>query len=114
MEEERAIGVLFALAQPTRLRLFRMLIAAGPDGKGAGDAATELGVSPSALSFHLKELTQSGVICRERVGRSIVYRVESSTVAELISFLTDDCCQGRPELCGFASGDQALTSVFCD
>ncbi len=114
MEGDEAITVFAALAQSTRLDLFRMLIRAGEDGKTAGAAAAELGVSPSALSFHLKELSNAGVIARQRDGRSIVYRVETSTVSELITFLTDDCCQGRPELCGFLPQADRASASCCE
>ncbi len=101
MEIKDATPKLAALAQETRLAIFRLLIGAGHDGLVAGDIATELDVPPPTLSFHLAQLTQAGLLERRRRSRSIVYTVDFEGVQGLFQYLMADCCGGRPELCGF-------------
>lgn len=93
---------LGALAHPHRLATFKLLIVAGPSGVTAGDIARELGIAATALSFHLKELDRAGLIRAWRAGRYIRSAVEVDAVRRLIGYLVDDCCGGRPELCGDA------------
>ena len=100
MDDQAAIKALGALAQEHRLSLFRLLVRKLPDGLAAGEISTELGLSPSALSFHLAQLRQSGLICHRRDGRRLVYRADIQGMRQLMDFLTADCCHGRPELCG--------------
>ena len=97
MELTEAADVLSALAQPSRLAVFRLLMTG--ERLCAGELATELGMPKPTLSFHLKELSRAGLIESEREGRSIFYRVCVPGFRELMRFLTEDCCQGRPELC---------------
>lgn len=98
MELLEASVALGALAQPSRLEVFRLLVAAkGP--LCAGEIADRLDLPKPTLSFHLKELTQAGLIESRRDGRSIFYEVRVEGIRELMGFLTEDCCQGRPELC---------------
>ena len=99
MELLEASNLLASLAQPSRLEVFRLLAQGGETGMCAGDIARNLGVPKNTLSFHLKELTQSGLITSERSGRSIIYSLETGRMQELMQFLTEDCCQGRPDLC---------------
>ncbi|NKI36163.1 helix-turn-helix transcriptional regulator [Wenzhouxiangella sp. XN79A] len=99
MEFEDATRALAGLAQPTRLRLFRRLIAAGSAGQAAGELAAALGVPNNTLSSHLACLKNAGLIGSRRDGRSIIYSVEIDAVRALLGFLVDDCCGGRPELC---------------
>lgn len=99
METMHAIDVLAALAQPTRLEAFRQLIRHEPDGLPAGDVARLLGVPQNTMSTHLAVLTRAGLISAERQSRQIIYRAEIDRVRELTSFLVNDCCAGRPELC---------------
>ncbi len=99
MKLSEAANALGALAQPTRLEIFRLLVKCGTDGMGAGNISALLKIPKPTLSFHLKELLAAGLINSEREGRSITYRLEVGGIRNLMCFLTDDCCQGRPELC---------------
>jgi DNA-binding transcriptional ArsR family regulator len=99
MEIISAVAALSALAQPSRLELFRLLVRTGEAGLCAGEIAGRLGVPKTTLSFHLKELAQAELIEARRDGRSIIYRVRVDGIRELMDFLTEDCCQGRPDLC---------------
>ena len=94
-----AISAFDALAHDHRLNVFRMLIRKGPKGMAAGDIARELEIPPSSLSFHLGLLERAGLIESRRDRRRIIYSAHIEGIRELISFLTDDCCDGRPELC---------------
>ncbi len=94
-QEDRAINSLAALAQRQRLRAFRMLVVAGPQGMTAGDIAAELELSPSALSFHLKELAHAGLIEAEQQGRNMLYRARFDTMNGLLDYLTEHCCAGQ-------------------
>jgi len=98
MEISGAVQSLSALAQPARLRVFRHLVKQG-NAIPAGELAETLGLPKPTLSFHLKELVNAGLIQSERHGRSIHYELKPNGIRELIGFLTEDCCQGRPELC---------------
>jgi len=102
MENTTAVQALSALANEHRLRIFRTLVAVGPSGLRAGELAGRLGIGPTSLSFHLKELDRAGLLVSTRQGRNVVYAVQIEGVRELLTFLTEDCCQGRPELCGEA------------
>jgi DNA-binding transcriptional ArsR family regulator len=99
MKEKKALAALSALSQESRLHVFRLLVRAGAAGLPAGAIAEEIGIPAATLSFHLKELAGAGLISASRHGRSIVYAVCVEGIRELLSYLTDDCCQGRPELC---------------
>jgi DNA-binding transcriptional ArsR family regulator len=94
-----AVIALSALAQESRLRVFRLLVRTGPGGLAAGAIAEKLGIPAATLSFHLSHLTQAGLTETRRVGRSIIYAVRVDGIRTLLGFLTMDCCQGRPELC---------------
>ncbi|MEL6961246.1 MAG: metalloregulator ArsR/SmtB family transcription factor [Pseudomonadota bacterium] len=100
METKDAITALAALAQETRLRVFRLLVKQGPSGLPAGDIAERLSVSPPTLSSHLAQLDRAGLLRSWRVERRIFYAVEVEGTRRLLRYLTDDCCQGHPELCG--------------
>jgi arsenate reductase len=100
MEAKEAAAGFALLAQETRLRLVRALAMRGASGMSAGEVANHLGVPPSTLSFHLAALEQSGLISSTRQGRHIIYAVRFAGLRELLSFLTETCCAGRPELCG--------------
>jgi len=102
MEVKTAVAALTALAQDSRLRVFRLLVAAGEGGLAAGEIAEALGVAPATLTFHLKELTHAGLVESCREGRSIRYSLREEGVRDLFAYLLEDCCGGRPELCGGA------------
>ncbi|MBW2279006.1 MAG: helix-turn-helix transcriptional regulator [Deltaproteobacteria bacterium] len=94
MEKQVAISALAALAQETRLDVFRVLVQAGPEGLPAGTIGSALGLPSATLSFHLKELKSAGLVHCERQGRSRIYSPALSAVNELIDFLTANCCRG--------------------
>lgn len=100
IEEKDAVARLGALAHPARLQAFRLLVSAGPEGVPSGEVAEALRVPPTAMSFHLSTLERSGLVATRREGRNIFYAVRFEEVRELLAFLTEDCCGGRPELCG--------------
>lgn len=103
METNQAITALAALAQDTRLAVFRTLVRAGPNGLAAGEIADAVGVPASTLSFHLKELDRAGLLRSWRVQRQIRYATDYEGMRRLLAFLTEDCCQGHPEICGVAA-----------
>lgn len=104
MEMKEATTALAALAQPSRLAVFKLLVKHGAIGLSAGDISTGLEIPKPTLSFHLKELTHAGLIHSKREGRSIIYQLHISGMQSLMTFLTEDCCQGRPELCAPKQG----------
>ncbi|NHZ82632.1 helix-turn-helix domain-containing protein [Massilia sp. CCM 8695] len=98
MENKDALAALAALAQESRLAVFRLLIEAGPDGMSPGLIGERLGIVPSSLSFHLKELSHAGLVAPTPSGRYLIYAAHMPTMRALIGFLTDNCCGGIP--CG--------------
>ena len=100
MKQIDALSALAALAQDTRLSVFRFLVVAGPEGAAAGDISHALKVPAPTLSFHLKELEQAHLIASRRESRSIIYSANYERMRGLLSFLMEDCCRGRPEICG--------------
>ena len=96
---ESAVSALSALAQDSRLDVYRLLVRVGGDGMAAGAIAREIGVMPNTLSSHLTILDHAGLIGSRRDGRSIIYTANYDTMRDLLSFLVDDCCGGRPEIC---------------
>ena len=96
METTTAIAALAALAQETRLSIFRALVRAGPGGSPAGAIAEAVGAPASTLSFHLKELANAGLIGSRQEGRFIFYFAQYPAMSELVAFLTESCCQGMP------------------
>jgi ArsR family transcriptional regulator len=93
LDEVSAVRALAALAQAQRLRTFRALVVAGPDGLTPGAIAEKLEVAPSALSFHLKELAHSGLVSSEPRGRNLIYRAHFEQMNALLGYLTEHCCQ---------------------
>ncbi len=100
MEINQAVDALSALAQRSRLDVFRLLVRSGPQGLPAGEIASTLSVPPNTMSTHLAILSQAGLVRGERSGRSVIYSVNFTGMNALMTFLMKDCCQGRPELCG--------------
>jgi len=92
MDQKRAIAALGALAQETRLDLFRLLVTCGPEGLPAGFIAERLGVQPSSLSFHLAQLTHAGLIRQRRLSRQLIYSAEYGAMTDLLAYLTENCC----------------------
>lgn len=101
MNSETAIGALGALAQETRLDVFRLLIRAGRAGVPAGAIAVRLKLAPATLSFHLAALRHAGLIEARREGRQLLYGARPEALSELMGFLMENCCQGHPEACAF-------------
>jgi DNA-binding transcriptional ArsR family regulator len=99
MESIEAVAALSALAQPTRLEVFRRLVRHEPAGLPAGDVARTLGVPQNTMSAHLAILARAGLVQAERQGRSIVYRADLDALRRLTLFLVKNCCEGRSELC---------------
>ena len=95
LDEPMAVKALAALAQAQRLRAFRALVVAGPVGLTPGAMAEQLGMAPSALSFHLKELANSGLVSSEPRGRNLIYRASFARMNAVLGYLTEHCCQGE-------------------
>ncbi len=94
-DESTTVRALAALAQAQRLRAFRALVVAGPEGLTPGAIAEQLGVGASALSFHLKELANAGLVSSEPRGRNLIYRARFDQMNALLAYLTQHCCQGQ-------------------
>jgi len=94
METKDAVSALAALAQDSRLDVFRLLVQTGPDGLAAGEVAERLRITPATLSFHLAQLRHAGLITMRRDGRSLIYSADYDGMNELMGFLTDNCCGG--------------------
>jgi DNA-binding transcriptional ArsR family regulator len=99
MEPNTAIRRLSALAQDSRLAVFRLLVKAGQDGLAAGEVARALEITPNTLSAQLTVLANAGLVVSRRDGRSIIYTADYDGMSDLLVYLMEDCCQGRPELC---------------
>jgi len=96
METKAAVTALAALAQDSRLAIFRTLVQAGPAGLAAGRISELTGIAPSSLSFHLKELSHADMVDSQPAGRFVIYTANFSTMNALVGFLTDNCCGGNP------------------
>ena len=99
MESENAILALAALAQSTRLDVFRLLAKHEPEGLAAGDIAKTLAVPQNTMSSHLAILSRAGLVSAQRFSRSIVYRADLAQFQAVVLFMLRDCCDGRPEIC---------------
>jgi DNA-binding transcriptional ArsR family regulator len=98
MDTTAALTALSALAQESRLAVFRLLVQAGPEGMAASRIAGQLGIAPSSLSFHLKELTHARLLAARQDGRFLIYSANVDAMNGLVAFLTENCCGGLP--CG--------------
>ncbi len=96
METDRALASLAALAQASRLAVFRHLVEVGPDGETVGRIGEVLGIAPATLSFHLKELSHAGLVSSRQEGRFFWYSANYVAMNQLIAYLTDNCCGGEP------------------
>ena len=94
METSDAVGSLSALAQASRLAIYRELVQAGPEGRSAGGIGIALGLPPATLSFHLAHLARAGLIQARQEGRFIIYSTDFSVMNDLLAYLTDNCCGG--------------------
>ena len=100
MEKSDAISALAALAQDTRLDVFRLLVQAGADGMPAGQIGEKLGLASATLSFHLSQLRHAGLVTFRRESRSLIYAAAYDAMNSLLAYLTENCCQGDPGACG--------------
>lgn len=100
MQEDDAVRSFAALAHGHRLAIFRALVEAGPSGLAAGEVARSVGITATSLSFHMKELDRAGLVRSWREGRYVRYAVHVEAMRRLLSFMTEECCGGHPELCG--------------
>ena len=96
MEATSAVAALAALAQGSRLAIFRLLVQAGPNGLPAGKIGEATGIAPSSLTFHLKELARANMVSSRQQGRFVIYAASYSTMNALLAFLTENCCGGSP------------------
>lgn len=99
MEKTKAITIFEALASGVRLDVYRLLVEKGADGMVAGEISSTLDVPPTNMSFHLKALTQAGMLIVVQEGRFQRYRANVELVVDLIAYLTEECCAGHPEQC---------------
>lgn len=112
MEKKDALTALSALAQETRLDIFRYLVERGLHGVPAGQIGEHFGLPLPTLSFHLKTLQQAGLVERRRESRSLIYSVAFSTMSDLMAYLTENCCAGHPEVCALpVCADEALAQA---
>jgi DNA-binding transcriptional ArsR family regulator len=109
MESNDAVKRLSALAQDSRLAVFRLLVKAGPEGLAAGEIARSLEITPNTLSAQLTILANTGLATSRREGRSIIYAADYDGMSELLLYLVEDCCQGRAEVCA----PLALVAAAC-
>ena len=107
MEEQDIVRALAALAQPSRLQVFRALVVAGQSGMTPGAIAEQLAVPAATLSFHLKELANAGLVTQQRDGRFLIYRAAFAQMNSLLAYLTENCCQGQVCL------DEAAVKCAC-
>lgn len=96
MEEQAIIAALSALAQESRLRVFRLLVTAGPEGMSAGQIAEELAITPNTLSFHLSHLKNAGLVSVRRAGRSLIYTAEYARMRAVLDYMMENCCSRSP------------------
>lgn len=99
METKQVVEALAALAQETRLAVYRLLVQQGPSGVAAGEIAAQLGLAPATLSFHLKELSRAGLVTARQEGRYIFYAADFRAMDSLLGFLTENCCAADSGAC---------------
>jgi len=111
MQQKTALAVFESLSSGVRLDVFRLLVKAGSGGAVAGEIAAALDIPPSSLSFHLRSLTQCGLLTVEQEGRFLRYRADLALMADVIGFLTENCCIGLPDGC---AGMRAIEAAVPD
>lgn len=99
MDSGHAVAALGALAQPTRLAIFRLLVEAGAEGRVVGRIGEALDVAPTTLSFHLKTLSAAGLVSARQDGRFVIYTADFDAMRRLVTYLTETCCNGNPAAC---------------
>jgi len=99
MKPAQVVKALSALAQPTRLALYRLLVARGPEGMAAGEVAGKLKVSPATLSFHFKTLSHAGLIESRQDGRFVYYAANYAVMNDMLAYMTENCCGGNADAC---------------
>jgi ArsR family transcriptional regulator len=109
MEKQQVLKALAALAQASRLQVFRSLMVAGPSGATPGELSDALNLPNATLSFHLKELSNAGLIHQERAGRNLIYRVEFAQMNRVVGYLSENCCEGKAQCI-----DTADTAFKCE
>ncbi|WP_028794332.1 helix-turn-helix domain-containing protein [Thalassobaculum litoreum] len=100
MREAQAIEALLGMAHQHRMRVFKLLMKRGPSGLPAGEIGDRVGISRSSASFHLTQMERAGLLRSRRVHRNVFYAVDLEGMRKLIAYLTEDCCDGHPEVCG--------------
>ena len=105
MEKPEAVAALGALAQESRLDVFRLLVQAGFDGMTPGQMAERLGLPGATLSFHLNQLRHAGLVTFRRESRSLIYSADYGSMNDLLGYLTENCCRGDPAGCGAGACD---------
>jgi len=99
MQSNQVVAALSALAQPTRLAIYRLLVVCGQAGMAAGQIADKLNVSPANISFHFKTLSHAGLIDSRQDGRFVYYAANFTAMNEMLAYLTENCCAGDPDAC---------------
>lgn len=112
MKKDTAIGVFETLSSGIRLDAYRLLVKAGTEGLVAGQISAALDLPPANLSFHLKAMTQAGLLRVEQEGRFQRYRADVALMVELVAYLTEECCAGRPELCAMPPARRRSPAPF--
>ena len=107
MDTRQAVASLAALAQDSRLRVYRLLVEAGPTGLAVGEIGASLKVAPATLSFHLKELSHAGLVKARQEGRFIYYSANYDRMNRLLGYLTENCCARDGVACGVGCGPPA-------
>jgi arsenate reductase len=110
MEIQSVLNAFGALSQESRLNVFRLLVQRGPDGLAAGTIASQLGITPATMSHHLEQLSQAGLVSSRREGRSIIYSAKYETMQSLISFLMENCCEGKIDCCNETTTCKEITA----
>lgn len=99
MKPDQVVKALSALAQPTRLAIYRLLVARGPEGMAAGQVAEKLKVSPATLSFHFRALSHAGLLKSRQDGRFVFYAANFAVMNGMVDYLTENCCGGNADAC---------------